>query len=343
MRNIILISGDPKTQEELLPLLPKGTCLEAFATLEDLPRPRTSQAEGKFKESVVLIDVSGEIPPAAHLDPFRRTGIPLVALIGSPDKRDAAFRAGFDDYLLCPFSPAELASRLERPAQTGAATPQIPSAILERERQAAVGRLTSYFCHAVNNSMQTIRGAIDLAREQPDLSPEIDEYLAICRKETDLIGIKINRLRQIYQPKPSPPEAIQLETLIRESLKMATDDLLRNNISVREQTGGSPPVIHGSADRISLAFLMILFYLSEELGARGGGELRIQAARDRGSVQVTFTMVPGSGTPGGISSDTLPPGLEPANDLIRSERGRFQALPVGEGYGLQIQFPAEGN
>jgi CheY-like chemotaxis protein len=338
MPNIILISGDPKTKEEIKPLLPAGAGLEAFAALEEYPHPQTPQAEGKHADLLVLMDLSGEIPPAARLNPFRLAGIPLVALISSPARRDAVFRAGFDDYLLRPYVSAELKNRLERLSQVGG----IPSAALERERQAAVGRLTSYFCHAVNNAMQTIRGAIDLAREEPEVSPGVDEYLAICRKETELIGIKIDRLRQIYRPKPSPPEAIPLETLVRESLKMAADDLLRNNVSVKEQIGASLPDIHGMPDRISMAFLMILFYLSEALGTRGGGELRVQAARERGSVQVILMAVPGPDPRVAGASGTLPPGLEPAADLIRSERGRLAVRPAGDGYGLHIRFPAGG-
>jgi CheY-like chemotaxis protein len=343
MQNIILISVDPKTKEEIKPLLPAGAGLEAFAALEECPYPQTPQAEGKYAGSIVLIDLSGEIPPAERLDPFRLAGIPLVALIDSPARRDAVFCAGFDDYLLRPCSSAELKNRLERLARTDASAPQLPSAVLERERQAAVGRLTSYFCHAVNNAMQTIRGAIDLAREEPGVSPGVDEYLAICRKETELIGIKIDRLRQIYRPKPAPPEAIPLETLVRESLKMAADDLLRNDVSVKEQIGASLPAVHGAPDRIIMAFLMILFYLSEDLGTRGGGELRVQAARERDSVQVLLTTIPGSDAPGAGASDTLPPGLEPAADLIRSERGRLAVRPAGDGYGLLIRFPAGGN
>jgi DNA-binding NarL/FixJ family response regulator len=343
MRTVVLISGDPKTEEEIKSVLPAGLVLEAYATLEACPRPRTPQGEEKYAGSVILVELAGEMTPAGQLEPFRLAGIPLAALIQTPSQRSLAFHAGFDDYLLRPCPSSELKSRLERLMQTGATSAQASPAVLERERQAAVGRLTSYFCHAVNNSMQTIRGSIDLAREEPGLSPGIDEYLSICRRETELIGIKINRLRQIYRPKPTPPEAVQLEALARESIKMAADDLLRNNVTVKEYISASLPAIHCSPDRIVLAFLMMLFYLGEDLGARGGGELRVQAAQDRGSVQVSLTAVPGSDSPGAGDSDTLPPGLEPADDLIRPERGRIEVLPAGEGYGLQIRFPAGGN
>jgi DNA-binding NarL/FixJ family response regulator len=343
MRTIILISGDPKTQEEIKSLMPTGVGLDVFAALEDCPRPNTPQAEGRYSGSVLLMELAGDTPPAGNLEFFRLAGVPLVAVIQTPSQRSPAFHAGFADYLLLPCSPSELKNRLERVAQTGAASAQASSTALERERQAAVGRLTSYFCHAVNNSMQTIRGSIDLAREEPGLSPGIDEYLAICRRETDLIGAKINRLRQIYRPKPSAPEALQLEALARESLKMAADDLLRNNITVKEQIEASLPAIQCTTDRIFLAFLMILFYLSEDLGSRGGGELRVQAARDRGDVLLTLTAIPGAGEPGMDHPAALPPGLEPAGDLIRSERGCLEPSSSADGSGVLIRFPAEGN
>ncbi len=342
MRTIILISGDPKTREDIQSLKPTGVGLEVFAALEDCPRPRTPQAEGKYAGSVMLVEVAGDTPPAGQLELFRLAGIPLAALIQTPSQRESAFHAGFDDYLLRPCSSFELKSRLERLAQTGASSAQPSPAALERERQAAVGRLTSYFCHAVNNSMQTIRGSIDLAREEPGLTTGVDEYLSICRKETELIGAKINRLRQIYRPKPAPPEAVQLEELVHETLKMAADDLMRNNAAVKESIEPSLPAIHGTADRISLAFLMILFHLGEELGRRGGGELRVQAARDSGNVLVIFTAVHAAGEPGADHPEGLPPGLEPATDLIRSERGRLEVSPNPDGYGVQICFPAGG-
>jgi signal transduction histidine kinase len=337
MRTIILISGDPKTREEIKTLMPAGVGLEVYSVPENCPRPLTPQAEGKYSGSVILAEITGEAPPAARLEPFRLAGIPLAALIQNPSQRESAFLAGFDDYLLRPCSSSEFRSRLERLAHAGAAAAQTSPAALERERQAAVGRLTSYFCHAVNNSMQTIRGSIDLAREEPGLSPGIDEYLSMCRRETELIGIKINRLRQIYRPKPSPPEAAQLETLMRESVKMATDDLQRNNVAVRETIEPSLPAIHCTPDKVYLALLMILFHLGEDLGTRGGGELRVQAARDRGHVLVTLTAVPGADR-----QDTLPPGLEPAGELIQSERGRLEPWRTADGNGVKIQFPAGG-
>jgi hypothetical protein len=343
MWKLILVSGDRKTHEEIKALLPKGVSLEGFTSLDELPRPHTPPAGSRFSEAILLIELSGEPAPAARLEPFRMAGIPLVALINSPVQRDAAYSAGFDDFLLWPPSPAELNSRLERLARAGAAAPPNSPAALERERQAAVGRLTSYFCHAVNNSMQTIRGAIDLAREEPGLSPEIDEYLAISRKETELIGAKINRLRQIYRPNPSPPEAIPLDAFLHEMLKMTADDLLRNNITVKMQNEPSLPVLQGAPDRISLAFLMMIFFLSEELGARGGGELRVRAARDPGGVRVLLEAVTGPGALALESPAALPPGLGPAEGLIQSERGRLEAYRNESGYALQIHFPAEGN
>ncbi|MBN2083832.1 MAG: hypothetical protein JW748_01315 [Anaerolineales bacterium] len=318
--------------------MPIGAVLEVFAALEGAPRP----AEGKYTGSVILVDLPGEFPSPGRLEPFRLAGIPIVALIRSPNRRDAALRAGFDDYLLRPYASEEIKTRLERLAPAGGAAPSASPPVLERERQAAVGRLTSYFCHAVNNSMQTIRGAIDLAREEPGLSPGIDEYLAICRKETELIGIRINRLRQIYRPEASAPEALQLEMLVRESLKMAADDLLRHNIAVRERIESPLPSISCSADRISLAILMILFYLSDDLGTRGGGELLVEAAQDRSQMLLTLIAIPGTGEAGADHPGALPPGLEPAAELIRLERGWLEASPNAVGYKVQIRFPAGG-
>jgi CheY-like chemotaxis protein len=344
MWNVVLISGDRKTHEEITALLPKGASLEGFTTLDDLPRPHTAPTEGKYFNAILLIDLAGEPIPAGRLEPFRLTGIPLVALISSPAQREAAFRAGFDDFLLRPFSNPELKIRLDRTAHVFAAAAENSPAVLERERQAAVGRLTSYFCHAVSNSMQVIRGSVDLAREEPNLPAPIAEYLTICRKETVIIGAKINRLRQIYRPQPAPPEPVALDALLHESLAMAADDLLRNNVTAREQFESPLPAIHSSSDRLALAFLMMIFHLSQELGGRGGGELRVQAGRYRGFVQVTLCATPGASKPetGAAAVDSLPTGLETVRELFQSERGQLQAFHRENGFCLQVRFPAGG-
>jgi hypothetical protein len=344
MWNLIFVSGDSKSRAEVKALLPEGTGLEEYATLWDLPRPAAS-GSGGFSGKVILVDLAGGMIPAGRLDPFHRLGVPVLAWLTAPAQREAALRAGFDDYLLSPCPPAELSLRIDhllhRPESAGNLSP----ASLERERQAAVGRLTSYFCHAVNNSIQTIRGAVDLAREEPDVPAPIAEYLTICRKETVSIAAKIERLRQIYRPKPAPPESVALGALLHETLQMATDELLHANVTVREQFESGLPDLHGSTDRLALAFLMILFHFAEELGARGGGELRLRTERNRGSLQASFAVMPGAaGRPESEGGEpvALPAGLEPARELIQGERGRLEASPSGGGASLTVRFPVGG-
>lgn len=340
MGNVFLISGDPTTQEEITTFLPKGVALEVFSTPEQLPRPAGAPGEGAYADKLILVDLATTRIPAARLDPFRLAGIPLLALIGSPEEREPALLAGFDDYALRPLSGAELHHRLER----WLGKEEAAEAVAERERRAAVGRLTSYFCHAVNNSIQTIRGAVDLALEEPGLAGEVAEYLTICRKETVALGAKINRLRTIYRPDPSPPEKVELMTLLRDALNMAADDLIRNNITVKEKAGEPPPAVFGSVDRLTLAFLMMVFFLSEELGRRGGGDLRVETGRERRFAQANLCAAFGSGPseeegPEGV----LPAGLEPASRLIKAEQGGLLAVRRESELCLEVRFPAGGS
>jgi signal transduction histidine kinase len=335
MWSLIFFSGDPQSKAEVKALLPEGAGLEEYATLRDVPRPSASGAD-EPADKVILVDLSGAPIPAGQLEPFRRVGIPTAAWIGAPEQREAAWRAGFDEYLLRPCSKAEALLRFTRLRKTAGAA-DAGSARIDRERQAAVGRLTSFFCHAVNNSIQTIRGSVDLAREEPDLPDPVAEYLTICRKETVSIGAKIDRLRQIYRPRPAPPEPVALGALLHEALQMAADELLRANVTAREQFESGLPDMHGSPDRLALAFLLILSQMAEDLGPRGGGELLVRTAREPGALTAAFCAGPDAGTPA-----ALPPGLEPALELIRNERGRLEAFSAAGGLRLTVRFPAGG-
>ena len=81
---MVLISGDRKTQKEIKALLPKGAAMEGFATPDELPQPLTPSAEGKYTDTILLVDLSGGPVPARKLEPFRLAGIPLLALIRCP-------------------------------------------------------------------------------------------------------------------------------------------------------------------------------------------------------------------------------------------------------------------
>jgi CheY-like chemotaxis protein len=345
MLNVVLVSGDPATHKEITALLPKGASLEGFATPDELPRP-AAPAQDAWSDKIILVDLSGAQNFSCRLDPFRRAGVPLVALIGSPAEREPALRDGFDDYLLRPVSAAELALRIARlPGARG-----VPM----RDRLAAVGRLTSYFCHDVNNALQTIRGSVDLALEEPNLSGSVAEYLALCRKETVSIGRKIDRLRQIYRLQPAPPQPVSLGALLHEVLTMAADEILRAGVAVREDIEPSLPPIQGSSDQLCLAFLMMVFQLCEEFGDSGGGELRVRAESGGGEVRVGFTPIPGthpfsrSSLPGpgqgaALEPAALPPGLEPARELIKTHRGELQALGIGRERCLHVRLPTGGD
>ena len=343
--NLALISGDPATHKEISDNLPKGVSLEEFATPEEILRADARIGDSR-SGTIILVDLARWPNFARQFEPFRKLGASWIALIGSAEGREPALRDGFDDFLLRPVSAAELALRLQRLTGGNGVAP-------ERERQAAVGRLTSYFCHAVNNSMQTIRGSVDLALEEPNLSAAVAEYLAICRTETLTIGRKIDRLRQIYRPKSAAPQPLALGPLLHEVLAMGADELLLAGVAVREEINPQLPSVLGSDDQLCLAFLMILFQLCGEFVQWGGGELRVRADSGGGFVQVVFTPMPGthpfkrtaegsSEGRAGLEPVALPPGLEPARDLLQAQRGGVQMFGAGREQSVQVRLPATG-
>jgi len=88
----------------------------------------------------------------------------------------------------------------------------------------------------------------------------------------------------------------------------------------------------------------MFFLLADDFGLRGGGELLIRAGRDHGTLQVTLRAVPaGASVAEPRSTESLPPGLEPARDLIQSERGQLLAVREDGGFCLQVRFPAGGD
>jgi len=147
-RRILVVEDDDDTRDYLAKgLRESGYTVEATASGRDGLMHAITTGEAAF-DALVLDRMLPDLDGLALLKSVRAAGVQTPAILltamSAIDERVRGLRAGADDYMVKPFSFAELSARLEavlrRPAETRAEPTQIACADLELDLIARAAR-----------------------------------------------------------------------------------------------------------------------------------------------------------------------------------------------------------
>jgi len=122
-------------------------------------------------------------------------GIPVIFLtsLDAEEDRVRGFDAGADDYVVKPFFPQELFSRVK--AHLGARTAKKQA--LEMERLAVFRELAVTVSHEINNPLTAVNAYIHLLQnELLESSPSVKELLAGIHDESRRLGLIVKKIAQ---------------------------------------------------------------------------------------------------------------------------------------------------
>ncbi len=149
---------------------------------------------------------------------------------------------------------------------------------LQAARLATVGRLTASLSHEINNPMQTIRGALALAKEDLQDEESLQEYILMCIQESDRVVDLINKMSHVYRPVSDSSGTLQINEAIRNMSTFARQVSVRQGVDLHTDLSSKIPDIHGAADQMQLVFLSMTLCLSDAIAAIGGGDLTIRSS-----------------------------------------------------------------
>ena len=160
--------------------------------------------------------------------------------------------------------------------------------ILSLERLITIGRLTPSVLHEINNPLQAIRGALQLAQDDIDKPEELHEYISICQQEIEHITRLVSQMRLIYRSQSNEPKAFQLTELMRNAVTLTQEEAMRQKVKVHNNLPSALPLVYGVFDQIYIAILRALLILIDVIGQVGGGELAITAGAVVDRIRITF-------------------------------------------------------
>ncbi|MBN1666774.1 MAG: GAF domain-containing protein [Anaerolineales bacterium] len=225
---------------------------------------------------------------------------------------------------------------------------------LQNERLATIGRLTASLAHEINNPMQAVRGALNLAQEELNNPQELNEYLNICLVEVDRVVSLVQRIRQIYQPATDHPRPVSVPQIIQEALADARKEMVRKEIKVQLEVPSKIEKISGIANQLHLAFLCVLLRVSDGMGDAGGGDLLVRVVKQDQNAAVEFKMRADKANWAGINpdeehrsgeqvslNDLL--GLSLAHDIIVAHDGSMSVALCDQQTCLKIVLPCQSS
>lgn len=225
--------------------------------------------------------------------------------------------------------------------------------LLQSERLATVGQMAATFAHEIGSPMSSLSAHVQLLLEDPKLSQDQRETLAIIRQQIQSMVQIVNDLLRSARRGPADFVPTDLNEILQTVLRLVQAKLMSQNIEVNTQFGPLPKV-RAYPLYLQEAFLNLINNASDAMPDGGRLELRswFDSAMDRVNVTVADT---GPGIDPSVVENVFDHfvttkalgdgtglGLGIVKDIVNGHRGTMTITPAdGRGTAAHITFPPD--
>ncbi|MEQ1759393.1 MAG: ATP-binding protein [Vicinamibacterales bacterium] len=209
--------------------------------------------------------------------------------------------------------------------------------VREQAALARLGQMAAVVAHEVKNPLAGIKGVLQvLMSRRPAGDPDVP-VMADVVSRVDTLNDLIHDLLVYARPRPLRVEAIDLDSLLRQSIETLARDPMAAGIQITLDAG--PLALRGDAELLKGAFLNVLLNAAQSMG--GSGRLRVTATSADRAIAIEFA---DSGP--GIPEDVRERIFEPF--FTTRSRGTGLGLPIARrttelhGGSLDLSCPRGG-
>lgn len=188
-------------------------------------------------------------------------------------------------------------------------------------RLASIGKLAAGVAHEIRNPLSSIKGFATYFRDRYKEVPEDKKTAEIMVQEVERLNRVIGQLLEFARPVTIQKKPIQIQVLIRHSLKVIEKEAHEKNISISEEI--DPDLHEVSMDADQMNQVLLNLYLNAIESIVDGGQLAIEVKPDHESQRLRI-MIQDTGQ-----------GIE-KNDLAHIFDPYFTTKQAGTGLGLAI-------
>ncbi len=251
----------------------------------------------------------------------------VIGVLEVINKRQGQFTAadlGVLESLAQPAAGAIANARLyEEAVQRAEQLQRSQAQLVQSEKLAALGRLTTSLAHEINNPLQATLNFLHLSLDYAVDEAKRREYLEIARQETQRLANLVNTMLDFYRPTAGSVAGSDVNAVVERVLALVRKKLQSGNVQVELQLAANLPQVSGAPDQLAQVFLNLAVNAAEAMSDGGRLLIETRPAKRKRWVEVSFT---DSGP--GIAAADLPHIFEPF----------YTTKQAGLGLGLSVSY-----
>ncbi|MDH3826358.1 MAG: PAS domain S-box protein [Desulfobacterales bacterium] len=159
--------------------------------------------------------------------------------------------------------------------------------LLQSEKLAAMGRLTSQIAHELNNPLYGIMNTLELLKTE--ISPESKrrKILEMALSETVRLSELLRKMLSFSKPDQEEKQAVDLNTVLDEILILHEKQLQENDIKIKTFFAEALPQISASKNQLRQVFLNLVANARDAMPS--GGTLSVKTVADKETVKIEIS------------------------------------------------------
>ena len=196
--------------------------------------------------------------------------------------------------------------------------------LIQSRKMASIGTLTSGVAHELNNPLNNISLTTEILLEEYDSLPvdEAKEMIGEVISEINRASEVVRNLLDFSRGDQPSFLSLQIETVIRDTLKILKNQLMLGSIRFKSNIPKSLPIINGNKDKLTQVFLNL--FLNSIQAMPNGGEMSIEVKNE----PENYLRIDCKDTGIGMKPDDLEKVFDPF----------FTTKSVGKGTGLGLSI-----
>jgi two-component system sensor histidine kinase PilS (NtrC family) len=209
--------------------------------------------------------------------------------------------------------------------------------IKQKEKWAAIGELSANIAHEIRNPLASMRGSIEMIRDDKIPLKHKEKLMGIALKEMERLDNIITDFLMYSRPKPLQRRRVDLHLLLDETLSLLKSNVEQNqgNIRIGKDFAGS---LFAQADPQKMRQVFWNLGINAIESMKDGGELRVSTKETGHSISIAFSDTGPGISPSQIEKIFFPfyttkdegtgLGLSIAYRIVEEHRGRLSAKSV---------------
>jgi two-component system sensor histidine kinase HydH len=189
------------------------------------------------------------------------------------------------------------------------------------DRLSALGELSAGMAHEIRNPLGSIKGAVEILKDDYSADDARYEFIQILLKETDRLNHILQEFLEFARPKHPDLQQADLNEALKSVLTLTSQEARKARITVRKQLDPAIGKRSFDAGMLKQAFLNLVLNALQAMPE--GGELIIESAIQKEMIEVKIR-----DTGSGISTENLKKLFSPF----------FTTKKQGTGLGLAITY-----